>query len=203
MYQIFKTEEMTEKENLLNDLKSDELEKRLYAADDLFEFLDESVIYELISALEKEKEQIVKEVIVTSLTEGVRREESFTDHTYSYLFHFFKLDDEYLRNQTITILGAGKNNVVQFLKSKYESSDKDVRKLILDTLLLIKSPEAIEVLRVALIDEDINNQITAIEYLATLNDSQLVNHLESILANKFTSELMLVQVAEAALQMLK
>ena len=194
---------MKEKERLINDLKSDELEKRLYAAEDLIELLDESVIYELILALEKEKDQIVKEAIVTALTEGIRNGKTFTNHTYSDLFHFFKLDDEYLRNQTITILGAGKNNVVEFLKSNYKSSDKDVRKLILDTLLLINTLDAIEVLRFGLTDEDVNNQITAIEYLATLNDRKLVKHLKLILENKSYSEYMLIQVAESALQMLQ
>ena len=194
---------MTDTEKLIIELKSEELENRLYAAEDLLELLDEVVVNELINALAIERSQIVKEALVTALVESLRNEEILTDTIYSKLFNFFKIEDEYLRNQTITILGSGKLGVVLFLKSNYEASDKDIRKLILDTLLLINSIESINVLRLGLKDEDVNNQITAIEYLTILKDSQLVNHLKSILKEKSTLELMLVQVAESALQILQ
>lgn len=194
---------MTDTEKLIIELKSEELENRLYAAEDLLELLDEVVVNELINALAVEGSQIVKEALVTALVESLRNEEILTDTIYSKLFNFFKIEDEYLRNQTITILGSGKLGVVLFLKSNYEASDKDIRKLILDTLLLINSIESINVLRLGLKDEDVNNQITAIEYLTILKDSQLVNHLKSILKEKSTLELMLVQVAESALQILQ
>ncbi len=194
---------MTDKEKLIIELKSEELEKRLYAAEDLLELLDEVIVNELISALEIERSQIVKEALVTALVVSLKNEEILTDTIYNKLFNFFKIEDEYLRNQTITILGSGKNGVVHFLKSNYQASDKDIRKLILDTLLLINSIESIDVLRLGLNDEDVNNQITAIEYLTILKDSHLVNHLKSILKEKSTLELMLVQVAESALQILK
>jgi HEAT repeat protein len=194
---------LTDKEKLIIQLKSEELENRLYAAEDLLELLDEVVVNELINALAIERSQIVKEALVTALVESLKNEEILTDTIYNKLFNFFKIEDEYLRNQTITILGSGKNGVVQFLKSNYQASDKDIRKLILDTLLLINSIESIDVLRLGLNDEDINNQITAIEYLTILKDNQLVNHLKSILKEKSTLELMLVQVVESALQILK
>jgi len=194
---------MTDTEKLIIELKSEELENRLYAAEDLLELLDEVVVNELINSLAIERSQIVKEALVTALVESLKNEEILTDTIYNKLFNFFKIEDEYLRNQTITILGSGKLGVVLFLKSNYEASDKDIRKLILDTLLLINSIESINVLRLGLKDEDVNNQITAIEYLTILKDSQLVNHLKSILKEKSTLELMLVQVAESALQILQ
>ena len=58
---------MTDTEKLIIELKSEELENRLYAAEDLLELLDEVVVNELINALAIERSQIVKEALVTAL----------------------------------------------------------------------------------------------------------------------------------------
>lgn len=86
----------------------------------------------------------------------------------------------------------------QFLRARFEGEDREVKKLILDTLFEIGTHNAILAIRPALKDEAINVKITAIEYLGRLKDYDSVPELLDIL-RKSNEPMVIVSVIESLL----
>ena len=68
------------------------------------------------------------------------------------------------------ILSSYQENAADFLASRLDHKDKNIRKFILDTLVNMKGELSLRVIRASLRDNDINIVITAVEYLARLED---------------------------------
>jgi|GEM_PF-4428857 len=158
------------KASLLNE---DETE-RLYAVEDIITLRSEELIPELISALVREDSRMVKELMV----EGLKLLDT-TPH-FSSIAKFFESSDAFIRNCAIEIFGSKGEDAVPFLTSIMDHSDKEVRKLILDSLVATGSKYCIPALRAALKDKAPNVQITAVEYLGKINDEESLGDILEI-----------------------
>jgi len=147
--------------------------ERLYAVHDIMDANIKEMIPVLIEQLEKEESQAVRDAIVSALK---HMEMSITPY-YERLFGLFFSPDAFLRNAAVSIFGSGKEDAVAFLTSKLDHTDREVRKLILDSLVDIGTPEAIMAIRAAIYDPAKNVQITAVEYLGRLGDREALEDM--------------------------
>ena len=85
-----------------------------------------------------------------------------------------------MRNEAVAIMGSYGENAVSFLAYNLDHSDKEIRKLILDTLIQIGTENALIAIRACLNDDSINVKITAIEYLARLKDKKCLKEIEDL-----------------------
>ncbi|MCD8567149.1 MAG: HEAT repeat domain-containing protein [Geovibrio sp.] len=158
------------KASLLNE---DETE-RLYAVEDVITLRADELIPELIAALRKEESRMVKELIV----EGLKLLD-VSPH-FASVAKFFESTDAFIRNCAIEIFGSKGEDAVPYLTSVMDHSDKEVRKLILDSLVATGSKYCIPALRAALRDKAPNVQITAVEYLGKINDEESLSDILEI-----------------------
>ncbi|MFW8601005.1 HEAT repeat domain-containing protein [Desulfobacterota bacterium M19] len=163
-------------EDLLKALQSMDEAERLYAVEDIAELGTSEAAIPLIYQLAREQSETVKNAVVFALTHLDCKQ------VYEQLFEFFTSTDAFLRNAAVTIFGAGGEEAVAYLTSKLDYQDREVRKLVLDALFEIGSPETLLVIRAGLYDESPNVQITAVEYLGRLNDDEAVPDMISILS---------------------
>lgn len=177
---------------ILEKLESDEEDIRLSTIEDIIgNNILEAVPY-LIRRLSKEDSLIVKESIILAL------KTLDCSGTYNQLFYLFKSPDAYLRNSAIGIFASSGEKAIEFLRARFEGEDREVKKLILDTLFEIGTHNAILAIRPALKDEAINVKITAIEYLGRLKDYDSVPELLDIL-RKSNEPMVIVSVIESLL----
>ena len=145
----------------------------------LFSDNSDEVINTLIYINENEinERKILEEVLkLFKLTENNMEKELIIDY-------FKKIDDEwlnkeliklfsstnpFLRNAAMEILRNKKGNVVDSLLESMNSEDKDIRKLVIDTVYKINDSKKTEVLKKGLKDKDINVIITTVEYIGEL-----------------------------------
>lgn len=131
----------------------------------------------LIARLHVETSQAVREALVFAL------QRCLTPDAYGALFSLFHEDDAFLRNAAMTIFGKGDDETVAFLMERVMHSDREVRKLILDSMMFIGSAEAVQGIRAALYDPAPNVRITAADYLGRLNDVESVDVLLEMFCN--------------------
>ncbi len=153
-------------EELIKDFKSPDEATRLYAAEDLADLGRAEAAVPLVYQLAKEESVAVKNAIIS----GLQRLDITQVH--DQIFEFFMSTDAFLRNGAVIIFGEGGEDAVAFLTSKLDHSDREVRKLVLDAMYLIGSDETLLVIRAGLFDESPNVQITAVEYLGCMADSE-------------------------------
>lgn len=177
--------------DIIERLESEEEDVRLSTVEDIVENnLVEAVPY-LLKRLTREDSLIVKETIIFALKtldcSGI----------YNQLFLLFRSPDAYLRNSAIDIFSSSGDKAVKFLMSRYSEEDnKEVRKLILDTLYRIGTHNAILGIRLALKDQAINVKITAVEYLGRIRDYDSILELLNI-ARESTHPMLTSAVADA------
>lgn len=203
-------------EKIIKALNSPEESERLYAVQDIIAlkdspntnktdgFANEADVYAetLVRHLESETSQAVRESILYVL-KLIPCTKALT-----LLFELFQNSDAYLRNAAVTIFGTKGVNGVAFLTSKLDHADREVRKLVIDSLFQIGSKEdalqsgakeAVLAIRAGLNDPSINVRITAVEYLGQLNDTQSVEEILDML--KIEKDPMLITAAlETVLQ---
>ncbi len=175
---------------LLKKLNSDNDSERIFAVDDIIESGDIKLLDALICRLVKEKNHAVKDAIVFAL-KNMEDEINYDD-----LFDLYLSDEMFLRNAAVDIMGSFTEQIVPFLNEKLKYSDKDTRKLILDTLVKIGGEKAIVVLRSSLCDHSINVVITAVEYLTRLGDVGCVDSLIDLF-NRNEEPLLRIAIIEA------
>jgi len=153
---------------LMKNISSEEEDERLYAVEDICdEKLDQAaglLIDQLMIMIEDN--QLVKDGIVVAL-----KNLEITEF-YEKLFEGFTSHDAYLRNAAVEIFGSEKDNALPYLTSQMDNSDDEVRKLIIDSMMLIGSDYAMHAIRAGLYDESINVQITSVEYLGECQDRE-------------------------------
>ncbi len=151
-------------EELIKLLQDDDESERLYAAEDLADLGTTEAAIPLIHRLSKEESVAVKTAIVNSLKRLDCQE------VFDQLFELYFSTDAFLRNAAVAVFGSCGDDGVAYLTSKLDHTDQEVRKLVLDALFEIGTPETLLVLRAGLFDESLNVQITAVEYLGRLAD---------------------------------
>ncbi len=158
----------------LNDLSESE---RLYTVDDISESSSSELSLGLLQRLKIENSGAVKNSILSAL------QKTEYPSTYREIFNLFPNKDAYLRNSAVSIFGSYGEGAVTFLSSYIDHSNKEVRKLIIDSLVEIATNRhntlisVLEILRACLYDPDINVVITTVEYLGILGD---INSLDNI-----------------------
>ncbi|MCD6320513.1 MAG: HEAT repeat domain-containing protein [Candidatus Desulfofervidaceae bacterium] len=170
-------------EKLIKDFQSPDEATRLYAAEDLADLGLADAAVPLVYQLVKEESVAVKNAIIS----GLQRLDIIQVH--DQIFDLFMSTDAFLRNGAVMIFGDGGEDAVAFLTSKLDHSDREVRKLVLDAMYLIGSDETLLVIRAGLFDESPNVQITAVEYLGRMADSEGVADMVTLF--KESSEPML------------
>lgn len=161
--------------DIIERLESEEEDVKLSTIEDIVDNnLVEAVPY-LLKRLAREDTFIVKETIIFAL------KNLDCSGAYNQLFLLFRSPDAYLRNSAIDIFASSGDKAVKFLMSRYtEEDNKEVRKLILDTLYRIGTHNAILGIRLALRDDAINVKITAVEYLGRIKDYDSIPELLNI-----------------------
>jgi len=163
-----------EMDNLLLGLHDSDETERLYAVQDLAETENPDAALHLLERLVIEESRAIRDAIVFGLkTVSCSR-------AYDALFSLFCTPDAYLRNAAVAILGAQGDEAVGFLASNLDHSNREVRKLTLDSLFQIGSPDAVLAVRACLYDRAPNVQITAVEYLGRLKDEASLDEMLEI-----------------------
>lgn len=127
----------------------------------------------LVEMLRKEENELVSEAIVETLKKFDVPEVSRAVST------LFEEDRLYLRDLAVVILAHHKKAAIPVLKEKVKDRDKHIRKLALDTLILMNDPQTIDIISLALDDSDPNNLIAAIE---ALGNFEAHNHAPKVLS---------------------
>lgn len=162
-------------ESLIQSLQSADEDERTFAVQDIGEKLDPKSAIPLIKRLVVETSQLVRDSIVFHLKKIP------CSGAYDLLFELFNSEDAFLRNAAVEIFGSERDEALAFLTSNLNNADREVRKLILDSLFIIGSYEAILALRAALHDTSVNVKITAAEYLGRLEDKDSADELTALL----------------------
>lgn len=165
-------------DNLKNMLTSEDESERLYAVQDMAESGKREYCPLLLGRLRIDESQLVKDAIVS----GLKRLDC--SEMFDPLFELFVSDDAYLRNQSVGILASQKDDAIGYLATKFDHADRDVRKLILDVLFEIGSPDAVLAIRAYVNDASPNVKIAAVEYLGRLGDKQSVDDLLSLIEHE-------------------
>lgn len=155
----------------LRALESDSETDRLYAAEELGMRLLPETAVSMARQLGRENSQIVRDALVYNL------KQMDSSAAYDLVFAMFSLPDAYLRNAAVTIFGGDGEDSIAFLGARLDHADKEVRKLILDSMVEIGSPTAVMAIRAGLHDTSANVRITAVEYLGRLADTESIDEM--------------------------
>jgi len=161
-------------EELIQDLYSEDEKTRAFAAEDIaYDGLVEG-IGPMLQRLEVEESRYVREVIVNSLKTMSGPE------LVAQVIPHLKSDDAFVRNAGIDILALQGEETLKALSKILHDNDKDIRKFALDILLQIASEQSGDLIAEGLKDSDINNVITAVEYLGRLENRNHVAEINSL-----------------------
>jgi len=166
---------------IYKQLQSDQESERMYAIDDLAEKMNDEIFELFLERLKLEHSQLVKDKLVLQMEVAIAEHKVGGGIIFARLFALFMAHNAYLRSSAVQILSAGDNAVAKFLSANFADSNADVRKLIIDTLAVIKTDVSLSTIRKAIDDKDINVKITAIEHLGNLKDSYCTPQLLAML----------------------
>ena len=183
---------------IYKQLQSDQESERMYAIDDLAEKMNDEIFELFLERLKLEHSQLVKDKLVLQMEVAIAEHKVGGGIIFARLFALFMAHNAYLRSSAVQILSAGDNAVAKFLSANFADSNADVRKLIIDTLAVIKTDVSLSTIRKAIDDKDINVKITAIEHLGNLKDSYCTPQLLAMLQS--TDKDMLVMTVCATIE---
>lgn len=163
-----------DKKQLLAALANPDEAERIYAVEDVIALKLEEHYPVLMEHIYNEESRLVRELIVEGL-----KVLDISDH-FPALAKYFESTDAYIRNCAIEIFGSKGEDAVAFLTSIMDHENKEVRKLILDSLVATSSKYSIPALRAALRDKAPNVMITAIEYLGKIYDEESLKDVMEI-----------------------
>ena len=161
-------------EDLISDLYSSEEKTRAFAAEDIAYDGYVEGIGPLLERLQAEPSRFVREVIINSLKTMQGPE------LIARVIPFLNSDDAFIRNGCIDILSRQGEDAIEALQSSLNSLDKDIRKFTLDTLFQIGTESAAKLIADSLNDADVNNLITAVEYLGRLDSRDYVEPINQL-----------------------
>lgn len=161
-------------DELIKSLNSASEKERAFAAEDLgYENSDESVSA-LVERLQVEDSRFVREVIVNAL------KSMDTPLLINTVVSLLYSDDAFTRNSAIDILARLGDKAVDGIRPLLADPSKDVRKFVLDIAFHIGGAEAKAVLAEALSDPEVNNVITAVEYLGRLESTEYTDRINEL-----------------------
>jgi len=163
-----------DREEFLDALKNSDEAERIYAVEDVITLKLDNLYPELIEHMDKEDSRLVRELIVEGL-----KVVDISDH-FGKIAQYFESTDAYIRNCAIEVFGSKGEEAVAFLTSIIDHDNKEVRKLVLDSLVATSSKYSIPALRAALKDKAPNVMMTAIEYLGKIYDEESLNDVMEI-----------------------
>lgn len=161
-------------EDLIRDLQSPDEKTRAFAAEDIAYDTYVEGVGPLLERLQVETSRFVREVIVSSL-KTMQGPELITR-----VIPYLNSDDAFIRNGCIDILSHQGEDAIEALRTCLNNPDKDIRKFALDTLYLIGTESAAELIADSLNDSDVNNLITAVEYLGRLESCEHVGPINKL-----------------------
>ncbi len=174
---------------LLKGLYSDEERLRLYAIEDIIETEEIEYANFFVDFLIKEKSDAVKNSLVNAILKLNNPD------CYERLFALYSSSDAFLRNAAVKIMSSYKESVEAFLIYNLNHSNREVRKLILDSIVQIGTQNCLFAIRACLYDVDINVVIAAVEYLGKLKDKNSGEEL-LLLFDKTTEPMLKVTILE-------
>lgn len=151
--------------NIRNMLYSSNEKEKLKALEIIAEEQKNEYAQDLFNLLKYENNMIIQEAIINTLKQ--LNLENIPDELFLELLDNEKL---LLKEFALSLLSSSKK--IKILGKLIESKDKDIRKYALDGLYRTNEKEAIKYIAKCLDDTDINNQITAIEYLGLLGANE-------------------------------
>ncbi|BDU49633.1 HEAT repeat domain-containing protein [Haliovirga abyssi] len=162
---------------LLEKLENGKTEEKLDIIEEIFEKRNfENYLVEIVDYLEKSKEGIVREKIVNYL------KKYNNPKIVDKLLKFYESNDIFLRNVAVDIISQFYELPFANLTKMLNHENKHVRKLALDTLYNTHNPMVAGFISTALYDdEDINNVITAVEYLGKLKAYKYADDIAELL----------------------
>ncbi|KAF2955198.1 HEAT repeat domain-containing protein [Marinitoga sp. 38H-ov] len=160
--------------NVKEMLFSDNIKDRLISIEYIAENKLNGYAKDLFSLLKYEKDLMVQEAIINTLKH--LELEKVPDEIFLELL----LNEELLLKEfALSLLSINKR--INILGKLLENEDKDIRKYALDGLYRTNDKEAIKYIAKCLDDQDINNQIAAIEYLGLLGAKEYSEKIANIL----------------------
>ena len=166
-----------DRQKLLDSLRNPVEEERIYAVEDVLADNSRALFPVLIEHIYHEDSRLVRELIVEAL------KVSDISDLFPEIAKYFESSDAYIRNCAIEIFGAKGEDAVAYLTSIMDHSNKEVRKLVLDSLVATSSKYSIPALRAALKDKAPNVMITAVEYLGKIYDEESLPDIMEIFEN--------------------
>ena len=163
-----------DRQTLMEKLKNTDEAERIYTVEDVLSEKDESLYPVLISHMYHEQSRLVRELIVEAFK--VLDVSSYFGEIASY----FESSDAYIRNCAIEIFGSKGEDAVPYLTSIMDHPNREVRKLILDSLVATSSKYSIPALRAGLNDKAPNVMMTAVEYLGKIYDEDSLEDIMTI-----------------------
>jgi HEAT repeat protein len=162
-------------DELIQDLHSGDEKTRAFAAEDIvFDGVPGGTEI-LIDRLKLEQSRFVREVIVNCL-KGLKGRE-----IVEKIIPLLANEDAFIRNASIEILSLQGEIATEFMRKLLGDPDKDIRKFALDILFQLKTLHTAELIAEALNDPDINNLITAVEYLGYMEDTNYTPRVNELL----------------------
>lgn len=138
---------------------------------------DTSLIEPLVEFMENETSRAVRERLLMLLGHLV----PLGGYNENDVGRMMRSPDPQVRNGIVEIIKKSDIPIIRFLEKLAKDKDKDVRKFVIDALSREKSEQAIQLIRVALHDTDINIRYTAAEYLGNFGDTGSVDDIEKML----------------------
>jgi HEAT repeat protein len=165
--------------------------ERTYAAEDIGYLNDPGGVAVLLERLDKESSSAVRDIIFQAL---VRID---GDAAIEGCIRLFASEDPQKRNQAVDALRHKGGQVIPFLNRVMRDGDRDMRKLVLDTLKGDRSIGTDEIYGTALSDPDQNVVITAVENLGQIRAKEFRGRIEGLI--QADSHPMLIAVCLEAL----
>jgi HEAT repeat protein len=109
-------------------------------------------------------------------------------------------EDVFVRNSAVALLQSRGQTALSGLEKHFDSTDVDVRKLVLDALSAIGGDEAGRLLARGIGDPDLNVQIAAVEYLGERSDIRQAPAIATLFES--AQDPMLLSAAATALSLL-
>jgi HEAT repeat protein len=161
-------------EHLIDDLHNGNEKTRAFTAEDICFDEIPGGIEVLINRLMVEESRYVRGVIVNCLKRTKDRD--VVTKTIPLLAN----QSAVIRNAGIEILSAQGELATEFMRMLLDDPDKDIRKFALDILFQLKSINSAGLIAEALNDADINNIITAVEYLGQMENTGCTHRVNEL-----------------------
>ncbi|WP_456434224.1 response regulator [Thermosulfuriphilus sp.] len=144
----------------LHPIKAESPEDKLELLEQLIQENPSDLSFRLLNWLEEERDQMIRERLLEELSQRLPREKD-----ERLLRLMLSSPEAFIRNGAIDLAQDIGNQLLPQLANLLEDPDKDIRKLSLDILAHVETPEAEPLLLKALEDKDPNVRMTAAEYI--------------------------------------